>query len=251
MTLFSVYRILKCLYKPKLSTITDSYKGTGHNDILQTASVWTPFSHLEIWKKEPKQIRDDISPKELYRFNTASPSGKISFLTLIPDSGLLVSSGMITHIESYLNLFKVGKPTFSNISYNSSLNFSSKLKRALSLFERSKGLSLRFKSRDLLGKLAFKKEAGGKLRVFAMVDGWTQSLLKPLHQFLFEVLKQIPNDSTFNQVRGKTRLTTLVKSFKLTKIYSFDLSSATDRLPIDLQAVILSKLSKIPELGSI
>lgn len=32
-----------------------------------------------------------------------------------------------------------------------------------------------------LGQLAIKEEAAGKVRVFAMVDVWTQSALKPLH----------------------------------------------------------------------
>jgi hypothetical protein len=32
-----------------------------------------------------------------------------------------------------------------------------------------------------LGQLALKEEAAGKIRVFAMVDIWTQSVLKPLH----------------------------------------------------------------------
>lgn len=32
-----------------------------------------------------------------------------------------------------------------------------------------------------LGRLSFKEEAAGKLRVFAMVDVFTQSMLKPLH----------------------------------------------------------------------
>jgi len=32
-----------------------------------------------------------------------------------------------------------------------------------------------------IGKLSFKEEAAGKLRVFAMVDVITQSLFNPLH----------------------------------------------------------------------
>jgi len=32
-----------------------------------------------------------------------------------------------------------------------------------------------------IGQLSLKEEAAGKVRVFAMVDIWTQSLLKPLH----------------------------------------------------------------------
>lgn len=50
-----------------------------------------------------------------------------------------------------------------------------------------------------IGKLSTKKEAAGKIRVFAMVDVWTQSLLKPLHLALFEFLKSLPNDGTFDQ----------------------------------------------------
>lgn len=50
-----------------------------------------------------------------------------------------------------------------------------------------------------IGKLSKKLEAAGKIRVFAMVDVWTQSLLKPLHLALFSFLKSLPNDGTFDQ----------------------------------------------------
>jgi uncharacterized protein YigE (DUF2233 family) len=50
-----------------------------------------------------------------------------------------------------------------------------------------------------LGQLALKEEAAGKVRVFAMVDGVTQSVLKPLHDFVFSLLSQFPNDATFDQ----------------------------------------------------
>jgi len=39
-----------------------------------------------------------------------------------------------------------------------------------------------------LGKLGIKEEPG-KVRVFAMVDYWTQIVLYPLHSWLFSVLK--------------------------------------------------------------
>jgi len=51
----------------------------------------------------------------------------------------------------------------------------------------------------LLGKLGFKEEAAGKLRVFAMVYMWTQSSLKPMHDALSSILRCLPNDGTFNQ----------------------------------------------------
>lgn len=38
-----------------------------------------------------------------------------------------------------------------------------------------------------------------------MVDIWTQSVLKPLHNWLFEFFHRLPNDSTHNQDLGFIR----------------------------------------------
>jgi len=56
-----------------------------------------------------------------------------------------------------------------------------------------------------IGQLALKEEAAGKIRVFAMVDVWTQSVLKPLHDWLFKLFHLLPNDSTHNQDVGFLR----------------------------------------------
>lgn len=39
----------------------------------------------------------------------------------------------------------------------------------------------------------------GKTRVIAILDYWSQAALRPVHNFLFEVLKIIPQDVTFDQ----------------------------------------------------
>jgi hypothetical protein len=88
----------------------------------------------------------------------------------------------------------------------------------------------------LIGKLGLKQEAAGKMRVFAMVDPWTQWVLKPLHDGIFKILRRHPMDGTFNQLRP------LARAHKWESLYSLDLSSATDRLPITLQKALLSKL---------
>jgi len=93
---------------------------------------------------------------------------------------------------------------------------------------------------DPLGQLAFKEEAAGKLRVFALVDIWTQSLLKPLHKSLFALLRVIPNDGTFNQDASVRRSSEKAKVSGCA--YSFDLSSATDRLPIIYQSALLDRI---------
>jgi hypothetical protein len=91
-----------------------------------------------------------------------------------------------------------------------------------------------------VGQLSCKEEAAGKIRVFAMVDIWTQSVLKPLHDFLFSILKSIPNDATFDQNAAVERCFT--KARKSGCSFGYDLSAATDRLPVRLQVSILSSL---------
>lgn len=87
-----------------------------------------------------------------------------------------------------------------------------------------------------IGKLHAKEEPAGKVRLFAMADAPTQWALYPLHEFIMEQLREIPQDGTFNQTKP---LGALVSSKEL---YSYDLTAATDRLPISLQVRILSVL---------
>jgi len=89
-----------------------------------------------------------------------------------------------------------------------------------------------------LGQLSFKEEAAGKLRVFAMVDVFTQSLLHPLHDYLFGIFKKLPNDGTHDQSRAFDIAQGLAEKYNGS--FGFDLSSATDRLPVAVQSYFLS-----------
>jgi hypothetical protein len=88
------------------------------------------------------------------------------------------------------------------------------------------------------GKIATKVEPAGKVRVFAIVDYWTQCALKPLHDFVFEVLRAIPQDGTFHQERPVKEL--LKRAPKGAVFHSFDLSAATDRCPVALQELVVA-----------
>nr|QXN75380.1 MAG: RNA-dependent RNA polymerase [Grapevine-associated mitovirus 5] len=94
------------------------------------------------------------------------------------------------------------------------------------------------KSKLILSKLSLKPEPAGKVRVFAILDVWSQSVLKPIHDHIFEILKSIPNDGCFDQIKPLQRL--MLKGHK--NVFSFDLSAATDRLPILLQTQVMSWL---------
>jgi hypothetical protein len=74
----------------------------------------------------------------------------------------------------------------------------------------------------------------GKTRVIAILDYWSQTVLKPLHDWSFDHLKNIVSDMTFRQ-NGVIEHLADKNSY-----HSFDLSAATDRFPIDLQEKIVA-----------
>jgi hypothetical protein len=88
------------------------------------------------------------------------------------------------------------------------------------------------------GKLSLIKEASGKVRVVAIVDSWTQTTLRPIHDYLFDLLKGMPCDGTFDQ-QGS------VKSFAEEghkELFSYDLKAATDTIPYLLYVEVLAPL---------
>jgi len=93
------------------------------------------------------------------------------------------------------------------------------------------------KGEPILGKLALKMEAAGKVRVFAMVDVWTQWLMKPLHDTIFNhILAGINQDGTRDQMAPVYRLL----SNDPATLHSLDLSAATDRVPLWLQEALVA-----------
>jgi hypothetical protein len=93
----------------------------------------------------------------------------------------------------------------------------------------------------LLGSLSIREEPG-KLRVFAMVDSLTQWVLRPLHDRLFKWLSKIPQDGTFNQTKPVEALLATMKDNSMEHVWSYDLSAATDRIPLLLQEYLLGYL---------
>jgi hypothetical protein len=79
--------------------------------------------------------------------------------------------------------------------------------------------------------------------LFALLDSVSQSILAPLHDILFEYLRSIPNDGTFDQDASIKRSQS--KAMASGCAYSFDLTAATDRLPAALTANIISTIVKV------
>lgn len=85
-------------------------------------------------------------------------------------------------------------------------------------------------------KLSIKPDREAKSRVFAMLDYYSQTVLIPIHDNLFQGLKRIPSDRTFVQAEG------LAFDPSSDVYHSLDLSSATDRFPLQLQKELLAAL---------
>jgi hypothetical protein len=99
---------------------------------------------------------------------------------------------------------------------------------------RGKEVKLQPKGRS--AKLSMVRDKEAKCRIVAILDYWTQSALYPLHLALMGVLRGLKPDCTFNQ--GSFRATLPHKG----PYYSFDLSQATDRFPVEIQEVVLAFL---------
>jgi hypothetical protein len=116
-----------------------------------------------------------------------------------------------------------------------------------SVFEElSENLVSDVKQQPKSGRLGITHEGGGKTRVFAIVDYWTQCLLSPLHDAVSKILQSIPQDCTYNQGKLVPELKKWTESLE-GDLYSYDLSSATDRFPVVVQTKVLSLAIGSPE----
>jgi hypothetical protein len=147
---------------------------------------------------------------------------------------------ILNNIQSYLDI--IGSKWNTYIFLN-------RLNDGVKIIESLPEGSLSFKKSMVspFGQFAIKREAAGKIRVFALVDSITQSVMKPIHLGLFKILRSLPNDGTFDQDTSVTRCS--IKALQYNQAFSFDLSAATDRLPVRLTASIIESIFKIEGLG--
>jgi len=235
LSIFSLTRVLLFESKVNLSTITNPY--TGSADIVKSLIRYIPAFFRAFGLDRLKLISPDRSPIgffnalscRLFPIFKSGPGCRkegwsTEVLTLYRTHSALTNLGLdftlnqialLTHNTAWLNLWQFFELTSSNIS------------------------------KFPVGRLGLKQEMAGKMRVFAMVDAWTQWLMYPIHKFIFRILKKIPMDGTFNQSGPLSRVP-WNKGFPL---FSLDLSAATDRLPLALQTLLIDYV--FPGLGKL
>jgi len=259
LTLFNLYRIIEGPLSPKLNTITDPY--TGQQGILDDFDTFIS-KNMKRLLREYLPSKSSISASYILKSRSASTNAGVAMSSVLSDLCWIVQDA-----ESY-NLFKqyaIASKSF--VLFRKLDNYTEYLFQAL-----TKGARIPVKGNMAFcaeeqggivrktflpdqrtwtfaspsdvnlkgGQLSLKEEAAGKLRVFAIVDVWTQSFLKPLHSYLFKILGALPNDGTLDQDASATR--SMEKALRRGHAWSVDLSSATDRLPIVLQQSVLTTL---------
>lgn len=215
LTLLSISRVLLGGKKVDLSTITDGPKG----------------NHLEISDYEIVQFIKSIGrPKLKYHFeeyhwstksgpNGPALQGALADLVGLKDSKL---------IEPLKTFYLPEAPIWRLLSAISTPIFQTSLSYFKVAFKR-------------LRKLSVKDDRETKSRVFAILDYWSQSALRTLHKEIYSQLRKLPGDCTFSQHRLSAAFAKDLH--RPSKYYSFDLTAATDRFPIDIQSRVLSLLT--------
>jgi len=244
LSLFSLYRVILIPGKLKINTITDPFSG----DI-------TSLKGIENWMRNHSSSALQSFCKKSYlkamdKFlisEKSSPTCSKSWVGMISDAILLSYNPCLLNsllivmnktctpdLINFLNdIIKIAPYKHSFDFFCFILKFKPRLSGEKGIFDLNK--------RDFgLGQLSEKLEAAGKVRVFAMVDSWTQTATHSLHNYLMDVLNNIPNDGSKDHGAAFVRATQ--KAVKFNCCYGYDLSAATDRLPISLQAKIIGSL---------
>lgn len=255
LTLCALYRVLEFKGSLKLSTITDPMTGSVPSGLidfipafLERLSAETRISKC-LFGGGMSRVDNFDTPlvgdffREQIREKGFSPFlinkagvGRVGRNTNTSTGNLISNAYALYHSELYPVVCKMCElfgPGFSGIP--------ALIRRISGIVAGDPGVSF-FASQPGLGALHGKDEAAGKVRVFAVVDWWTQQLLFPVHSALFAVLGRIREDATFDQGAGVGRVSQAVSSRGLTKVFSFDLSAATDRLPRLPQRALLDSL---------
>lgn len=199
LTLLSISRPIEGPIKPNLDSITTPWSGSLHPGLL------------EFLPRFVEGLKKPLTEWEAPHWSTKQgPNGH----------------ALMTCIEEFLSLpywliqaLKIlGGPDF--VSYYNKIH---KIVGRIKLKEPKR-----------LRKLSFIRDKEMKTRTIAILDYWSQTVLKPFHDSVMEMIRHLPGDFTY-QGDVRQHLDRFQGTF-----YSFDLKDATDRFPMQLQKELFS-----------
>jgi len=228
LTLFGLYRVLSFPGSVNLSSVTSPMKTTvNFADYLEFGA--------RFWKQIPATVKPFDPRWRPYAITKSAPGTGSK-------TGCATSTAAIPIAAYTLRRNPEVWKAFTDWC-----NAFPRLQQAVVAVEHGSNFVTKGSPGGSLGKLGFKEESAGKIRTFAMVDWWTQMSLSPLHDWLFTILRQLPGDGTFDQGGAIEYLRHYVSEHKINRVDSFDLTAATDRIPVHLQVVVLGSVLGWPQ----
>lgn len=91
-------------------------------------------------------------------------------------------------------------------------------------------------------KISLKREPWGRLRPFAICDYFSHSSLKGVHRYLYRYLELLAEDGTHDQEKVSELVRKLTTPGSPYSNESVDLSAATDSIPVEIQAEIITAM---------
>jgi len=177
LAILTVFKVIPVKGQLKLRSITDPFKGL--STTLNQDRMYFVFNSYFKGRGWSPNLYDKLGLQTLLPLRTAGPNGRPSILWATHDAFCLKAIGSSRLLTALQDV---------------SLYFGSDIFR-LWMKEASLAQDWKVKSQVVkLGKLALKLEPAGKVRVFAILDVWSQSILEPIHNHMFSILRSIPND---------------------------------------------------------
>ena len=208
--LFSLRRITLPL-DPDLETVTSPYQGQDLHRILKHIPSFSKALSRKLSRKYKLGFKLNFPEWKEYHLSTkGSPSGGQALYYCLQD------------------LVNLPKSLIVSISILGGDLLKKKMEGLLSqVYPLSVIMEQPINLNQIYRKISAIPDSEGKTRLIAIGDYWSQTCLKPWHDYLNHVLAKIPQDQTFNQGEGLKSL-----SFDgSTTYHCFDLSAFTDRFP--------------------
>ncbi|ALD60243.2 ORF [Binucleate Rhizoctonia mitovirus K1] len=229
-SILEIYNVVTVPVLPSSETITKEF--SGDMNMIKSINIGRALERLNVNIDSWRQSFELRNREGIWHTSSSSgPNGQALWMSHVDAKALASDKELMSNFRNYVTL--VGREDLIE-------NLEDTV-RLPQFFKLSSGIPTHSKLHVIF-------EKGSKARIIAIGDYWTQEALTPLHTELAKILGGLDMDGTFNQdkIAEKVRRWTAIDN---KAIYSLDLSAATDRLPVLLQAMILDHLTGIKGFG--
>lgn len=218
--IFNVIQVVKLSPEFNTDTVTGAYTGSSEIAWLESFKAFIKVNAPKL--NLSKKIKPRMSTK-------AGPMGPIATLMAGVDTlAVAMSPSALTVFMKAvraLGLLKLEEQFESFIGHYLRTNDSKQLVNIRQL---------------CLARLTFLSDKAGKTRIVYILNWWMQQLLLPYHDALMNWFKHQPQDATWDQSATASVVQKWTKEGR--RLFSFDLTAATDRWPLWHQKLVMQQV---------